>query len=381
MKTNTTLALAALVAAGLAPDAHAEVRLSGFGQVVAGKALGSSGAFPSLGYGNDLDFADESLFGIQITAPLNERVSATAQIVAKGNDDFDADLAWAYANITLSDSFELKVGRQRTPFFRYSDYKDVGYAYAWMRAPVAMYSLAFDNMDAATLTHTVQLGNWNSRTTGFVGSYTGTVPVSGVATKSEFKNFTGLAWDGNYNDWLTLRIAYMRADVGASQAQLEQVLGTMRQLGLATAADLVAAEDDKGTFLGYGFEIDRNDWLVQGEYSYVGVDDSLFSHSRNWYLSVAHRFGTFTPYVVYGERHSDPDLSALAHIPAGHPLYAPVAGALRRAATLDDTYASVGVRWDFARNIAFKADYSRFSSDVAWRDTSKIVSLGVAFTF
>jgi hypothetical protein len=45
----------------------------------------------------------------------------------------------------------------------------------------------------------------------------------------------------------------------------------------------------------------------------------------------------------------------------------------------------LGLRWDFASNIAFKADYTRFSSDTDVRFTSRdgagLISAGLVFTF
>lgn len=380
MKTKSVIAVSVIAALGLAQDAFASSRLSGFGQVVAGKIVNEGENYPNRLYDHEMDFSEESLIGIQVEAPVNDRITATAQVIAKGDSDFEASLAWAYATAELSDHFEMKIGRQRTPFFRYSDFRDVGYAYTWLRPPVAMYFLPFDNMDAVTISHRTQIGRWHSRTTGFIGSYSATVPITNVPTQTELRNFMGISWEGNYDDWLTLRAAYSAADASASQTALTQLLNTMRNLGLAGAANLIAAEDDRGTFLGYGFEIDRNEWIFQGEYSHVGIEDSIFTYSNNWYVSLARRVGAFTPYVVYGERNAGLELEAVNLIPAGHPLKPIVANVLG-SREFDDTYVSAGLRWDFARNVALKADFSRHRSDVAGRNGGELASVGIAFIF
>ena len=50
---------------------------------------------------------NESVFALQLTADLQEKLSATAQIVARGENDFDADFEWAYITYEFSDELQL----------------------------------------------------------------------------------------------------------------------------------------------------------------------------------------------------------------------------------------------------------------------------------
>jgi hypothetical protein len=106
MKHKFSLGLCSLL---LSSTAYAEVNISGFASVVAGQVLEGSGVaefdlgptfladYPLVGaYDEDISFKPDTLFGIQFSADLLEGLTATAQVVSRGADDFSASFEWAY---------------------------------------------------------------------------------------------------------------------------------------------------------------------------------------------------------------------------------------------------------------------------------------------
>lgn len=376
MNKPLALALAAALALSFG-TADAQVRVSGFGQVVAGKTTGSGTNYPGTGFDDDLDFREGSLFAVQVSADLNERVSATGQILARGSESFDAELAWAYATFKLDGGWSIQAGRQRTPFFRYSDFLDVGYAYPWIAPPRAVYNLPFNNADAVAINWSTAFGSWFSQAKLMYGSFDGDI---GGDNQGQLDDLMGLAWDLNYNDWLSLRAAYFTADVSLQVDSLDTLTATLAQFGLPNTARLVDSDKDSGIFKNVGFEIDRGTWLVSGEWTETRVKDSIQPINQNHYISGALRLGKFTPHLTWGQRKADPKSQILASLPQAHPLFPTVAGAVNSQA-LDDTYTGIGLRWDFASNVAFKADYTRYRSDIPSRNDANLIAVGVAFTF
>lgn len=358
-------------------DAQAQVRVSGFGQVVAGTTTGDGDIFPGTEYDDDLDFKEDSLFAVQVSADLNDRVSATGQIVARGSDDFDADFAWAYVGIKLNDELNLTIGRQRTAFFRYSDFLDVGYAYPWMSPQRSVYNLGFNNADGVSLGWNRNLGNWFSQAKLFYGEFDDSL---GGDTTGQLKDFSGLSWDVNYDGWLSLRAAYFQADLSLQIASLDPLLDALNQFGLSNTAGLISANEDPARFKNVGFEIDRSNWLVVGEWTETRAKNSILPINDNVYVSAGYRFGSVMPYANWGKRNADGVSAILGSLPAQHPLFPLVAGAVA-AQSLDDTYTGIGMRWDFASNVALKADYTRYRSDISSRSDANLLTAGVVFTF
>lgn len=386
VKTSLAVALATALSLG-ATVAHAEVRVSGFGQIVAGQNSGSNDLFPERNYDDSVDFREESLFAVQIDADLNERVSATAQVLARGSEDFDAELAWAYANIKLTDTLSAKLGRQRLPLYRYSDYLDVGYAYPWIRPPVAMYNQPWSNFDGASLTHATYFGDWYSQAQVLYGNFEGEAQIDNLPRQGKLDHLTGLSWDLEYNEWLSFRAAYFRTQVSVTGSSLDDLVVNLRATGNGLLADRMDYIDDRGTFVNVGVRVDRANWLLVGEMSEAEIEDSILdgTNRRDWYATVGRRFGTIMPHVTHGRRDADVN-AAIAGAPLNGP--APVVAQLRPFVAVaagsqqrDESFTSLGVRWDFAANVAFKADYTKFESDLATTRDADLVSAGVVFTF
>lgn len=380
MKNSLAVAIAATLTL-CAPAAIAEVRVSGFGQVVAGTTTGADERFPNSAYDDSVSFKEESHFAVQVDADLNERVTVTGQVLARGHDDFEAELAWAYANVTLGNGWSMKAGRQRTPFYRHSDALDVGYAYPWMRTPVAVYNQPWPNNDGVNLTHTSFFGDWYSQLQLVYGNFDGDVRIDGAKLDARLDDIVGVAWEMEYNEWLSLRAAYLAADltVATSLDQLAAGLAAYGQPALGAELDY---RQDRGSFANVGFRIDRANWLVEGEYVIATVEDSPMDGDDRafWYVSAARRFGAVTPYATYGRRDTDPRSELLTVLPAAHPLHAAVVEGAT-SDQMDEYFASLGVRWDFAPNVALKADWTRYDSKLARDGDADMVSTGLVFTF
>lgn len=376
------LAVAIAAALNLGASAQAEVRVSGFGQVVAGATSRASDQFTAREYTDSVDFEEESLFAIQIDADLGDRVTATAQILAKGEDDFKPELAWAYANVQLGNGFSTKVGRQRIPFYRYSDFLDVGYAYPWIRPPVAMYNQPWSNADGISLSHNAYMGKWFSQAQVIYGTFDGEAKAGRTRFDGKLEKMRGASWDMEYDEWLSLRVAYLTADVTVLGTSLDQVTGALRSFGQNALASRLDYVSDPGSFKSVGFKVDKANWLVVGEYAELEIEESVFENidRADWYATVGHRFGTVMPHFTYGRQSAGADLSVLRGIPTASPLYLPVAAAAS-SQRLDETYRSLGVRWDFAPNVALKADYTKLDSGLAGNPGADVASAGLVFTF
>ncbi|MGY6517964.1 MAG: porin [Lysobacteraceae bacterium] len=386
MSKTLSLALLAALGASLATPALAQpsVRISGFGQIVAGSTGSDADAFPGANYDGGVDFTDESLFGIQFTASLNERMDAVAQIVARGDRDFEPEFAWAYANINLDGGFGLRAGRQRTAFYRYSDFLDVGFAYPWVRPPVSVYNIGFDSIDGLTLSHNTFLGDWFSQLQVQYGQFDGDARNGTSYIRSSLDDYHGIAWDMEYDDWFGFRLAWFRADVSFASDELAGLSAMLGGAGLTTLAESVVYDGDRGTFFNAGLRYDRNNWLLQGEYVRVKVENTVFSDKTDWYVSAAYRFGALTPNLTWGRRDADAKTGLLAGLPEASPVFAPVAG-LVLAEAYDDRYLSAGLRWDLMDNMALKFDWTQFRTRtdraLTGRDDADLYSAGLVFTF
>jgi len=145
--------------AAMAFNASAEVNFNGFATIAAGQTFDDD--VPYHGMDGDLSFKNLSLFGLQASADLGEGLSATAQILSRGENDFEAEFEWAYIGYQVNDNFDVKIGRLRTPIYYFSEYLDVSYAYHWLTPPNEFYAAILTNYDGISAYYTNTAGGWD----------------------------------------------------------------------------------------------------------------------------------------------------------------------------------------------------------------------------
>ncbi|HVL01551.1 MAG TPA: porin, partial [Dongiaceae bacterium] len=388
MKTRVLKAGFAVSALALAvsPAIATELRFDGFASFVAGQVLDkdellvdpqTGDTVPFRGYDERLSFQPNSLFALQVRADLQEKLSATAQIIAKGQDDYEAKFNWAYLAYQLTNELTVKAGRFRTPLFLYSDFLDVGYAYHWISPPDGVYNLSgFDSSDGVML-------EWQTEFSGFVSTATvATARTTADIDGGTLDSVNGLTatWNLNY-DWFTFHIAHSEADITIDNPQINQLAAGLAQTTLVSqnAIDNMLFDSDKGTFDGVGISVDTGRVFAVAEYTETASEDTFSADpTQNWYVSGGARFSKLTAYLTYEHKEGDlqedalteitsrldPAIAALqAGLPATAEQYAQLAGLrggvaqiFAQSETDTDTY-SVGLRYDFHPSAAMKFEY------------------------
>jgi hypothetical protein len=382
--------IASMLALPLAVStAHAQdgspVRISGFGTAALTWADKDNAEFsrPNQARGADKQPTTgvDSNLGLQADYTINSWLSVTGQgLVRKdAQDDFGAELTWAFAKARLSDAVSIRVGRIGLPVFMISDYRNVGYANTFLRPPAEMYSqVPFNNLDGADLTwqrsfgdttYTAQLAYGRTKADVYGGA------------QVEARDMTALNLVAEHGP-LTLRIG--RADTKitvSNQAALNTLLGSLRSAGagyklpaLTTLAGELAPDRKKGSFTSVGAGFDWKNVVAQTEYA-KRKSDSYLNDTTAWYVMAGYRIGSFLPYYSHAKLRIDGVVANTvpASCPAGYPA---ACGATVRAlssavATLKysglgqgaQTTDSAGVRWDFYRAVALKVQVDRVRPD------------------
>ncbi|REL35269.1 porin [Thalassotalea euphylliae] len=367
-KTLVTLALAA----ALPLSAHAELNFNGFANVVAGKA--SSGD-EQWGYDDDVDFKQDSLFGLQATADLGEGLSATVQLISRGEEDWETDFEWAYLAYDISEETRVILGRQRANLYIYSGYLDVSYAYPWITPPEGVYSLQFTSFDGASISHSFNLGEFDTNVQAIYGSESRDVHILDSDIYSTFDNIHG--FNATFNrDWLTLRAAYISTDISMPHPIGTAIVEAWNQVpGFEYVGTELMLEEDQAQFFEAGLQIDYNNWLVISEYTYSDFEESASDSEESLYVTVGYRFDDVLVHATYGRDKNDanPTVNELPYgINAQLDQLSTATARVFNARTEDSKTYSLGARWDFHESAAFKVEYSRLESDLTNEDTNLV---------
>ncbi|PKG66918.1 MULTISPECIES: porin [Pseudoalteromonas] len=373
------LSVAVAVCAVLASSyASAEVRINGFASIVGGKSLDSDQTL--YGYDDDISFKNESKFALQLSADLQEKLTATAQIIARGEDDFDATFEWAYVTYEYSDELQFSAGKMRVPFYKYSDFLDVGYAYRWVRPPKSVYGIPFSTYEGVSVVYSSQLGDWDSTLQGFYGAFDGDIDVFGTELPAELNNLGGINWSLSY-DWFSARAAYIVADtsISSEDSGLIGLVSVLSDSGLTNTANDLITEEDKTSFVGVGFSVDYENFLFDAEYTQFEVEDSILPEQSQYYASVGYRIDSVIVHFTYEDNDDKHDSSRFNTIESIPTLNSAVNGALEGLRAQSNVY-TIGARYDFHPSAAFKIDFSRFEDDITDTETD-VVAVGVDLVF
>lgn len=361
--TPHTLALTiALVAA--APFAQAaDLNLSGFLSVGGGMVDDEN----SLSYGgyDEEDFTlDDNLLGIQISGNVSEKLTATVQLTARSENDYEVDAEWAYLSWQATENSKIRAGRLRTPFYMYSDFLDVGYAYSWISPPREVYYLPFNNVSGVDFYTTATLGIFDTSFQAYFGGFDDELDLDGDGVMEEAQTRTQMGVAGTIGkDWWTLRAAYHQADLSIDVTGITMpVFGTLGAFasaltnsGLESNANNLLVDDDKATFAEIGLNIDTGRFVAAIEYVEFDPQDTLLAKNKRGYVMGGVRFGDWLVHLTGSQSRDD-----AAHPEAGIPVSqqtAPLIGALQAVAesqAIDRDVVSIGTRWDVTTGTALK---------------------------
>jgi hypothetical protein len=310
MRLKTLLLLSILVL--IASVSHAEVKFNGFASIVTGIDLEDEGEESTVDEGDapssyntrTTDNLQESKVALQWAADLGEGMRFVGQTMARGNSatGFQLNYDWAYFDFNIGDSAKLKVGRLRAPFYKYSDYLDVGYAYHWITPPESMYSLTFSNIDGVSYQQNMEAMGLDHSLTVAIGTYQGILELGTEKVQSSLENFIAINWSatiGNHE----FSAAYAQADVYVP-ADATAGLAAVAALG-GDDPNQVLINGDLGSFIGVGYTGTFGDIVIYSEYSIVKVDDSIFADTEGGYLGTSYNMDDYTYHITYGIRKAE----------------------------------------------------------------------------
>lgn len=363
----------------------ADIQFRGFASFVGGSTLSSDETL--YGYDDTLNFRRDSLMALQMDAKLDANLKATMQIIGRGEDGYEPVVEWAYMTYDLSDNFQVSAGRIRIPFYRYSDFIDVGYAYNWLGVPQTVYGFDFPGYDGLSGVYSSQFGSWDSSFQLIYGQFEGQTGD----LDANMEDLKGFSWTMT-RDWLTLRAGYVSSKATIGIPDIEGLISAIQPLvagaGLdaATVSSALQVDRDPGDFFGLAVGIDRNNILFDAEYIEYALDDSLIAETSAYYLAAGYRFGKWIPLLTYSRSKSDPPEDVVNVLPAaatGEPasltiLRQTLAGAV--AATETETkLIDVALRYDFHHSAAFKIAWTQEENMSG--DKNQLLRFGVDLVF
>ena len=391
-KKLAILSMASLVAA----PAIAEVQINGFANLIGGMTLDDNESVYD--YDSDFSFDPASVFGLQVRGEISDKLSATAQVVGRGRDDYDADFEWAYMTYNVSNTTSISAGRIRMPLFKYSASLDVGYSYHWLTPPDSVYGIDFNNIDGVRVDYSNYSGDWEYGAQFTTGRAQADTTISGTPAALTLDNVLAVSFEAT-RDWFSARTLLARGKTSAANPEFDAFVDGAGQFGaVVPGASALASglriEEDTGTFFEVAVGVDKYDWFVGAEYTQTEVDGSVIADNKAWYVTAGLRFGKFTPHITYEVEEADngAQLGLVAALPptiaTGDAVTDATWSGIYQAASgiaaqqnLDVSAVTAGLRYDVEPGLALKADVTWYSDDLNDLNDATLLKVGVNYTF
>lgn len=314
----------------LARDWTDDIKLSGFVSSVYEQSNNEAfyaGNAEEAGVDDNGSFAG-TRFGLNVNAKVNRQLSVAAQLFASRKEEAYATVVdWAFASVRLPADLHIRAGKIKFPVGLVNEYVDVGYAYTFMRPPTSVYS---EDVFGAQVTQEAytgysllwdhSAGDWTMGMDLFFGDTAGEV--------LSLRKMTGVTFKLDWNYAILLQASAFQGEVLVLD---ETFLNPLAEL------DLTGLQGEKHQTTIAGLKMDWNNIILYAEYATVDQEDFEDGKASAYYGTLGYRIGSFTPYVTFESFEKAPD----------------------SAEPNEQNVSTVGLRYDFLKNAALKAEYSQ----------------------
>ena len=333
------------------------LQLSGFARVVLGHLDETHATY--LGYDDGLSLSQQSLIGLQADYQIFDQLSVTGQFIGHSGDERGSGVEWLYLTYEPTRSTQIKIGKQRTPFFNYSDSIDVGFAYPWITLPHQVYnSVFFSNFDGVLVNY-----QWSGKKVGFDiegywGSFDDVIYTAGVQVTANINDLRGLITKLTYDSW-TFRASVHTTEAFIGLTGLKEFGRILNEFGFTKTADSLSP-DGQIEFYQVGASYENVDYFFRSEVTQNHTQSPALPDVNSFFVAAGYNYSSFVSYVSFAKSNSthvapineipigiDPQLDALA---LGYQT-------IFEELPFDSSQSiTLGTRWDIKANLALKAE-------------------------
>lgn len=210
----------------------------------------------------------DTRFGLNVNVQIDSKWKLAAQLESLGEDDFEAEIDWAFASRALSDHSSLRFGKIKHPTGLVNDYADIGYSYLWIRPPDVFYNKASYGPNISYFAYTgasAILGtNFNDVNYSFDFHFGEVGMADGHASE-----WGGVKFEANYQEEVRFQLG-----INSGVMELDETsprFATMYENRMTTSYVGLALDWDNLIFYTEAAYADHETMTVESGYATVGV--------------------------------------------------------------------------------------------------------------
>lgn len=306
----------------------------------------------------------DSILGLQMNYDFNSDWEAVVQVMSRNNDDgsLAPELTWAFLKYQPNPTWEFRAGRLGWDLL--SRNRNVGYAFTWMRPPMEFFGSEqlkhLDGVDVVAKYSTDRGLFWVK----LYGGYADESRPFGNDIELDLSGTQVLGGSANYSvgDW-QFRLGVSERKLKHGIPEMEPFYEFLRNANPTAArlADDMSMAGKKVRHHVAGAIYQRGPFQAQMMVDHGKSESLLLSDFNAGYAMMSYRLDQWTPYLSYaavkGER-----VTRASGFPPGSPPDQGIQWFLD-ASRWEQNTLSLGIRYDFHQNMAFKFQVDRISAE------------------
>ncbi|MFY0640137.1 MAG: hypothetical protein JXR16_03750 [Bermanella sp.] len=319
----------------------------------------------------DLSIHPDSIIGAQLSSAFADNWRVTTQLAYRDRSEYELDdgLELAFLAYRPVAGVDLRLGRVAVDMFQLSDFRRVDYANLWMRPPTEVYAWILpSSIDGGDMAYgfSNHIGFWRIKLQYGNTKPNLEYPDGTELIEAKFNDFLVATFTLDFDAW-RLRLSYSQATPESTDRGLIPSLtqagalstGPVRDEAALLANRFLNASGKKARYTQASISYDNGDWLLDTELAKVTSTGAIIPTGMAGYMSIGRRIGEITPYAVYSRYDSDQELyvSQVDWSTSGFEPLRDFAIGIINGVQIEQHTSSVGVRWDFAPKMAFKAQW------------------------
>ncbi len=235
------------------------------------------------------------ILGLQADYTIDPKSSVTAQLVSYGGQNYQIEDAWAYGTYKATDNFQVRIGRQRIPFYMLSEQLDVGMSYPWARPPLEMYSVPVNTYNGASVKYLWQLGGVSGDFNALYGDAPSTSNSPYVPLGLNLKEFRGVGFNAYVGNFLfrgSVYVTNVSVNVQDDGSPGQKFLGLDN---LLHAVGQPGIDYQQARYSDLGMTYDDGSWLVMAEVGDLQYSQGVFQDPLRGYVLLGYHVGSFLP--------------------------------------------------------------------------------------
>ena len=303
----------------------------------------------------------DSALGLQANWQVTPQWQAVAQVISRYRHDrtFHPEMAWAFVKFEPSPNLSLRAGRMGTEFFMLADSRWVGYSFLTVRPPGDYFwHLPFYSIHGADASLAVPFGEGIVRGKVFYGLSRGYIPLADEQWDIRHSPMVGTYLEYQLGG-LQLRGSYANIRF-RNDLPLAPVLAKEKGFALPqAAASYLKTRNTRTHYYSLGLVYDKGPFQAQLMLNHIDQGTRALNDSNAGYVLLGYRIGKVTPFIGYSRVQSREE----SRPTLGDALSDTVVAYVIADSHSEQKAVFVGARWDFAHNVALKAQWDGIRGD------------------